>query len=454
VGSVIYDYLNQSIFFDETLLENFFATVTDAELYKELAKYRKFTIASLGELHKEVGEGGNKLKIFGAKDYFSIDHLMQTAFYLDVVVLPDPIIPFSQTQSLLAKGVNEYLGMNKDGDRIDRKSLVNAAKKMKALAPMVAANYVKFFPVSYYLEPGEDIPITYSKTCFADALPPKIMSAYHDKAVVRSMKKCDDGWLIEDKLKVGRGIAVEFGDAGDDNLKIYNLFQQEVLKVNKDTRVVHFKMTLPDEPPAVEEFEWWVKQSVNQAARAHYEELVKGMILSSSLGASYLTSSTFTNSLLQTEIASKSIVQHTSECVMNMDLPFVKNISMHDLMNVRQNDGEAFDLFRRELESRLRELRLENDPDKIKVKFENALHELSEVQVAKIEQKVKGLRKGALAQILVAAGGLAGSVVTSGVSVAATVVALANGFRSYSEYREKVRENPAYFLWKVKKDND
>jgi hypothetical protein len=67
---------------------------------------------------------------------------------------------------------------------------------------------------------------------------------------------------------------------------------------------------------------------------------------------------------------------------------------------------------------------------------------------------VKGLRKGALAQILVAAGGLAGSVVTSGVSVAATVVALANGFRSYSEYREKVRENPAYFLWKVKKDND
>ena len=178
--------------------------------------------------------------------------------------------------------------------------------------------------------------------------------------------------------------------------------------------------------------------------------MIEGLILSSRCNASYLTTSEFTHSLLGTCTSKNSIKKHASELVLNMELPFLPNISMSDLMSVRQNDGEAFQAFRRELESKFRELRTETDREKIELKIQNIIHELSEVQVSKIEQKIKGLRKSALAGTVVALGGLAGSVVTSGWSIAGTVIAAANGVRTYSEYREKIRENPAYFLWKVK----
>ena len=48
-------------------------------------------------------------------------------------------------------------------------------------------------------------------------------------------------------------------------------------------------------------------------------------------------------------------------------------------------------------------------------------------------------------------GGLAGSIVTSGFSLAATALAIGKGYKDYVDYKEKVKENPAYLLWEVKK---
>ncbi len=449
MGSVIYDFLNDSFLFDGSLIHDNYSSVSESDLKQELVKYRDFVMNNAVTLRNEIIQDQYRLRVFGAKDYFSIQNLMQTAFYFDQVVLPDLILPFVRIESNISKTMTQFLGMNKS-DSIDRQSLSNAITKMKQLTPMVAANYVKFFPVSYYLEPADEIPITYSENGYSDILHSNILSEYRSKAEVKSLKKCDNGWIVEETLNLGRGIAIQFQGDNDENVHIYNLFEQEIVKFNEDTKIAHFVMTLPEEPPTSGLFQAWVNQSINKAAGAHYEEMIKGLLLSSSFGASYLTCSEFSNSLLGSDVSKKSISQHTSECVMNMELPFLSNISMIDLMNVRQNDGEAFEIFRRELESRLRELRSEADPEIIRLKIENAVHELSEVQVAKIDQKVKGLSKGALAQVVVAAGGLAGSVVTSGVSIAASVIALASGFRTYAEYREKVRENPAYFLWKVK----
>jgi len=56
-------------------------------------------------------------------------------------------------------------------------------------------------------------------------------------------------------------------------------------------------------------------------------------------------------------------------------------------MDIRNNDGEAFQNFRMELEKHLRELRLENDPENLKLKRENLVHELTEVQVHAVNEK-------------------------------------------------------------------
>lgn len=449
MGSVTYDFLNESLLFDVSLQDEGYASVSEDKLKRELSEYRKHALQNIGYLEAEIRQKDSQLKLFGDRNYFSDRHLMQTALYIDQVVLPDPIFPFTQELSDFSSTMNQFLGMPKSKGT-DRKKLSAATKQMKGQSPMVAANYLKYFPTSYYLEPADQVPVTYSENGYADVLPPQVLEHYRENVEVKSLRKSKEGWIVEDSLNIGRGIAINFHRDNDENMQIYNLFEQKVLKMEEETRTVHFAFSLPDDPPSADQFSAWVNQSINQSARAHYDQLFKALVLSSRLGASYLTGSEFTHNLLGSKGPEQNVSSFTSNCVLNLDLPFLDGISMADLMRVREGDGEAFELFRKELEARFRELRTEKDPEVFKIKIQNIVHELKDVEVTKIDQKVRELRKGALSNTAIAIGGLAGSVVTSGWSVAATIVALANGCRTYSEFREKVRENPSYFLWQAK----
>ena len=447
MGTTTFDFLNESLLFDEGHQEDYYASVSDADLLEELRRYRQHAVDNIEALHQEIILTTSRLKVFGARDSFSINRLKQSALYLDQVVLPDPLFQQSEEPSAISDQMSQFLGMPNNKE-VDRKRLAGAASRMKALTPMVAADYVKFFPVSYYLEPDEQIPLLYSETGFADALPTRILSKYQENADVRSLRRTDQGLAVENSLRRGRHISVQFRGNHDGEM-IYVLAQNEAVDVDAAARSIHFRSTLPDEPPPVDEFQAWVAQSINQAARAHYHGLLKELALSQFFGASYLTSSEFTHSLFGANDSTQSVEHHTADCILNFDLPYLEDITIHDLMKVRDNDGEAFRLFRTELERQLRELRTETDPETLKRKAENAVHELSVVQVAAIDQKIRSLKKRALVEATIAAGGLVATVVSSGWSIAATAVALASLSRSGSHIMQS-RENPAYFLWKAR----
>lgn len=119
-------------------------------------------------------------------------------------------------------------------------------------------------------------------------------------------------------------------------------------------------------------------------------------------------------------------------------------------MQVRENDADVFASFRLELEKQFRELRSVTDPKILKQKAENIFHELNEVQVQKINRKLNHIHKQIFVNSAIAIGGLIGTIPTGGYSLAGTAIAMAKGYKDYNEYIEKVREHPAYFLWKVK----
>ena len=451
MGSIVFDFLTESILFDERHIENAFASVQEPNLQKELERYREFIKNNLQAIQEEVTQSPSALRIFGAKDFLSVDNIMQTAWYMEQVIIPDPIFPITAPTSEFSRTASKAIGLHGNSG-INRIELASAARKMKTLAPMVAANYVRFFPASYYSETPTEIPIQYSEYAYADTLPSEILDVYHQNALVRSLKKTDDGLLlVEPTLQIGRGIAVSFKNDNADQIQFYHLHEPKIIEINEDTGIAKFVLTLPDEPPSVEQFRHWLYQSVNQTARAHYEDLARGLTMAAKTGASYITNSEFTQVLLDTPSSKEDIEQYSVECVLNLELPFLTNVNMADLMRVRQEDGDAFELFRKKLESTFRELRLENDPEKIKLKVQNAIHELGEVQYTQIDQRIKALRKGALAQAGVAVAGLAGSVAISGISILATIAAILAGFKNYSDYKKEIKENPAYFLWKVKK---
>ena len=448
MGTTTFDFLSESLLFDDAYRDDYYTSVTDADLLEELRRYRQHALANLEVLHQEIALTTSRLKMFGARDSFSLDRLKQSALYLDQVVLPDPLFQQSQESSDTSDQVSRFLGVP-NRKEVDRKRLADAASRMKALTPMVAADYVKFFPVSYYFEPDDNIPLYYSETAFADALPTHILSKYRENADVRSLRRTDRGLAVENSLRRGRHISVQFRGDHNGAMMGYALVQNEAVDVDAIARSIHFRPTLPDEPPPVDEFQAWVDQSVNQAARAHHNALLKELALSELFGASYFTSSEFAHSLLGANDPAQSVEHHTADCILNIDLPYLEDIAIHDLMKVRNNDGDAFRLFRAELERQLRELRTETDPDALTRKAENAVHELSVVRVAEIDQKIGSLKRRALADMTIAVGGLVATVVASGWSIAATVAALASLYRSGSQ-RMQVRDNPAYFLWKAR----
>jgi hypothetical protein len=322
---------------------------------------------------------------------------------------------------------------------------------MNSVRLMVAANYVKFFPISYFSEAPAQILIRYSPTQFEELLPPPILEHYRRAARIRSLKRDRGGWILQDNLNLGRGVGIQFEGDSPETLYIYNLFAQEVVKMDEQSRIAHFQLTLPDEPPTTQEFGIWVNQSINSAAHAHFEALTRDLAVAARCNAMCLTNSAFSGSLLDSCTAEHSSLEtDTTRLVLNLDLPFFQNVRIDDLMHARA-DEDAFDLFRRELEKQFRELRLEKDSQKLQVKLQNAAHELTEVQTTRVAQSVDRLRKRLAAETTVALAGLAATVATSGLSLLATLIAAAQGYKTVAEYQRSVRENPAYFLWKVRR---
>ncbi len=449
MGTLVYDFLNESLLFDKSLLACNYRGVKEPRLKKELASYRNYITTHLNELQNEIGADNSLLRLFGNRDNFTIERLNQTALYLDQVVLTDPLFPLTHKSSDITQTMKSYLGVPED-PTVNRSELSSAITRMQSLRSMIAANYVKFYPSSLHAEPPEQLPVNFSEDGYSTALPPEIMQYYRKNVVARSMRKTDQGLVVDNNLEIGRGLAIGFKGDNTDLFQLYNYWQQEIAKIDEDTRTVSFQMTLPEEAPPVDEWKNWVTQSINQSALGHYSSIITDLSLCEELNASYITNSDFAANLLRQPAQTKNIEEHTTECILNLDLPFLLNIKTEDLMAVRQSDGEAFALFRRELERQLRAARHETNPDKVKSIVEDLVHELRDVQLTKVEQKVRELKRGALAESFIAVGGLAGTVLTSGTSLAATLIAASAGFHTYSEYREKVRENPAYFLWKVK----
>lgn len=448
-----YEFLDDSFLFDDSLHSNCYSTYTDSDLKGELQRYREQVISNLDCLNKELTKNTSRLKVFSnvaIGNYFSIQQLKQSALYLDQVLSPDPLFQLTHEPSIQSKTMSQFLGMP-NSEIVDRKELVQTVSDMKNLIPMINSNYLKLFPLSYYFEPMDETPLHYSETGYADSLQPAILAKYREKADVRSLNRTNGGLKLDNSIQIGRNIAVNFEGDSTENLAIYNLLESEFNEVDDEPGKFTTKMRLPDEPPPFDYFQTWVNQSINQTALTHFRRLIDEFRFASNFKATYMTNSDFTNSLLGSCETKPSIENFTASCILNLELPFLESIQINDLMYVRDNDGEAFEMFRIELERHLRSLRLEKDPEKVRVLAENVMHELAEVQVAQIEQKMTSLKRGVFSKLVTGSIKFFGTVISSDVvSVAGTVSALASGYKSYADYKANILENPAYFLWKAK----
>ena len=82
------------------------------------------------------------------------------------------------------------------------------------------------------------------------------------------------------------------------------------------------------------------------------------------------------------------------------------------------------------------------------------MHELAEVQVPRIGQKISSLKKRLFAEAAVVAASLCVAIQSGGLMMPVALLAASQGYKALTEYRSQQAENPAFFLWRVLKGSE
>ncbi len=171
MSRALYDFLTESFLFCEKHLNEEFASFSLDELETELQRYREHVLASLDDIAAEINARNTLLSILFdtlVRPQPSIDRLKQCAFYFDFVVVDDPLFALSKQPDPMAKAPTEVLGYQQP--QVKREEVASAARFMKALTPMVRADFLKFSPVSLDHEPSEGIPFRVSGNLFFETV--------------------------------------------------------------------------------------------------------------------------------------------------------------------------------------------------------------------------------------------------------------------------------------------
>lgn len=450
MGSVTYDFLADSVLFDDKEINNLYASLTDGQLENVLQDYRQHCLNNLSDLTKEVRENKSSLKVLSSIEKMPYETLKQGALYFDQFIIYDPLFQLSSPKNDINDVMSEYLGYQKTG--IDRKEIATTANLLKSITPMIAADFVKILPLSKPFEPPKDISIYLPINYYADDLPKELMEYCRERAIVSSMIKSEKGgWRILDEQDLTPGIFITFKDLDKAHGLIYKYFYQEFVKTESPNQFLT-KMKLADYPMEKDEWDIWVFQSINRSAKTVVDKIYLENLIANDLSATYLTNNIFTADLLTQNLSAKETVETASASqFMNIELPFLDKIDIDKLMTIRTLEADTFTNFRTELERQFRELRYIKDPYEIKLRKENIIHELADVQVRKINQKFDSLKRKGIGDATLLVGGLVGTVQTAGWSLIASALSAISGYKSYQEYRDSLTDNPSYLLWQVLK---
>ncbi|MEZ8142019.1 hypothetical protein [Enterovibrio sp. FF113] len=447
MGSYAYDYLNDSLLLDSTLVTRFYSGLSDAVLEQELIKYREYCLKVLPEI-RDVVKSNGVVSCLATDTLSHTSHLKQAALYLEEVVVEDPVFELTDFRTQATEALTSFMGMAST-PKVDREKLAKAAVRLIELRPLVAGGYVKLYPVTFELEKGAEVPVLHSDVGFEDCLPPNILKQYKASADVRSVQNDKGRMLVMRDLYPCRNISIHF-QGMESGFAMGYVLNPTKFEPTDEENVFTIIQKMSSVPPSKADFEAWVNQSVNQTARNHFIDLSKRIALSEYLGCMFGTEHPFESNLLNMDVGSTDIQANTLNCALQMDVPFLEQVSSADLMSIRNNDGEAFQSFRAELEKGLREARHETNLNRVKAIIEDTQHELFEVQMRQIAPQIKHIRNTHLAEAAIAVAGLGFSVMTGGASLIATGIAGLSGMKSHSDYRSKLTANPSHFLWNVK----
>ena len=447
-------FLRDSILLNPAAQENLFSELTDKELVSELSTYREHVLGRWEDLEKEMLANRDRIgAYFGASLTAEpkIRQLKRASLYFDRLVIDDPLFPHSRVPTSDHGAYARFCGYAEDS--LNRRAVAEAARLVARLQPLVAGGLLKLVPASFHHEPPREIGISFSPTLFSERLPTELLPWFHDRAEVFPMSRSvGSGWVVRrgDKLEPCRGIAVHL--RGIDEAMAFHLTATKHEPVPGRENRLRVTQWFPSEPPDEETFRNWVTQSVNQFSGRVYRRVVADVANAIGSGTMMFTDSQFVSELLQLQLTENGgLREDLANLAMRFELPFLDNLSIADLMTIRELEGEAFQSYRLELERQLRSLRtIESDAELVR-RLQEVQHEIAEVQVNQVQSEVTRLNRGLFRQAVVGLASLATVIPSQGLSLALVLHAGAKAWKYGIDDADAVRREPSYFVWRLRK---
>jgi len=299
MSRTVFDFLNDSPILDQRQIEAGYEGLGDHELLSELEQYRGHVLSRDEELRRELAGVDDQLSIYfdsSARSHPSVDQLKQSALYFDRAVVDDPLFSLAKPPSQNTSALNQYLGFSPPV--VNRKTLAGVAGFMRAVRPMAAGQFLTFAPISAALDRPDALPITYSETLYAERIPEPLREWILKRAEVTPARQHPDGrgWYSRpgDKLEPSRAICIDFD--GYEQPFVYFLFATRAHRHSNDPSRFTLEQWLPDTPPPKEQFDIWVRQSINQAGGRILENLRVDFAHAAYSGSMLLTESDFLGS--------------------------------------------------------------------------------------------------------------------------------------------------------------
>lgn len=389
----------------------------------------------------------------------------QLCLFTDTIYLKDPLIEDYYYWKSIHINPTYVISHPKAESRTEifLSSLTRSIQMILRLRPLVEMGIIVILPTQLMAgrkEPGAMYSDSFygpSKELlpsFETNLLPSLIQQYADNHLETYPVKLENNTHIiqcGEKLNPTRMISVYFPD--DSSPKIFHLF--EIQKMDEETKSFGLFLDVygKGEPVDADTFNNWVEGSRNQYVAERLKVLETDLQLTFGTDSRLLTNSKTSKDLLNLICYGNADLNAGHEMV-NIKLPYFDRVTEKSLAKARKNEV-SFTEFRNAFSKALAEI---NSGSSIsRQRIDEIIGDIVLAPVAKVEAKMKALKRNLFLDAAMFIGSLTASVLVKEPITASAALLLAgkavSDYKSNKSEEDKIKENLGYFYWQAAKKN-
>ena len=275
-------------------------------------------------------------------------------------------------------------------------------------------------------------------------MPPAVVQLYERRLAVRGIKRVgDEGhFRFVSEKTLPDEIMLELRDCLSPFTNGYVYQEMQPYQINED--VTFIAMITRGKHESRKGYERWVNGAKNRSIYFHYRGLLTDISQSARVGASFVTRCTLQSKILQKLDESGRL----SRRMLEIDLPFLRHLSLHDIFHIRTDYEPSVTAFRRSLRDCAVEMERASGPDEIRLLQQRFQERIADEGLDELRQKLSIWKRRSIQDTaLLAVPAVLGYMgAPSLLNMAAGAVSLLQAALGAHRHHQDVTHHPSWFL--------